>query len=79
MTEIGRQPWIVFGVLRTSDAVSPTVGGEAVLISLITFTLLYGALAIADVYLLIRYAKGDLGKGQKAAGGAEEPSLIGSY
>lgn len=58
MTEIGRQPWIVFGLFKTENAVSPTVGAEAVLLSLVIFTLLYGALAVADVYLLVRYAKG---------------------
>ena len=56
MTEIGRQPWIVFGLLKTAQAVSTTVGFSSVLISLIVFTLLYAALAVADVYLLARYA-----------------------
>jgi cytochrome bd ubiquinol oxidase subunit I len=59
MTEVGRQPWIVFGLLQTSHAASPNVGVASVLISLIVFTLLYGALAIVDVYLLVRYAKAD--------------------
>lgn len=55
-TEMARQPWIVFGVLRTEDAVSPTVGAGAILTSLILFTLVYGALMVADVYLLKKYA-----------------------
>ena len=42
MTEMGRQPWIVFGVLKTQDAVSPNVSGGMVLASAILFTLLYG-------------------------------------
>ncbi len=57
MTEMGRQPWLVFGVLKTADGVSPTVGWGTVLTSLIVFTLLYGALAVADVYLLQKYAR----------------------
>ncbi|MGC8779531.1 MAG: cytochrome ubiquinol oxidase subunit I [Anaerolineae bacterium] len=57
MTELGRQPWIVFGVLKTEDAISPTVSGGMVLASAILFTLLYGALMAADVYLLVKYAK----------------------
>jgi cytochrome bd ubiquinol oxidase subunit I len=59
MTEVGRQPWIVFGLLQTSHAASPNVGVASVLISLVVFTLLYGALAVVDVYLLVRYAKAD--------------------
>ena len=61
MTEMGRQPWIVFGLFKTAQAVSPTVNMASVLISLIAFTLTYGALAIADVYLLVKYAKSDPG------------------
>ncbi len=57
LTEMGRQPWIVFGVLKTEDAVSPNVAGGMVLASLIGFTLLYGVLMAADVYLLAKYAK----------------------
>jgi cytochrome d ubiquinol oxidase subunit I len=57
MTEMGRQPWIVFGLLRTADAVSPTVGAVSTLITLVVFTLIYGVLAIADVYLLVKYAR----------------------
>jgi cytochrome bd ubiquinol oxidase subunit I len=59
MTEVGRQPWIVFGLLQTSHAASPNVSAMSVLISLIVFTLLYGALAVVDTYLLVRYAKVD--------------------
>jgi cytochrome bd ubiquinol oxidase subunit I len=56
-TEMGRQPWLVFGVLRTADGVSPSVGAASVLISLVVFTLLYGALAVVDGVLMVRYAK----------------------
>ncbi len=56
-TEVGRQPWVVFGTLRTADGVSPSVGAVSVLISLIVFTLLYGALAVVDGILMVRYAK----------------------
>jgi cytochrome d ubiquinol oxidase subunit I len=45
-TEMGRQPWTVFGMLQTSDSVSPTVPAYEVWISLIGFTLLYGVLAV---------------------------------
>jgi cytochrome d ubiquinol oxidase subunit I len=57
-TEIARQPWIVYGLQKTADAVSPSVSGGTVLFSLVGFTLLYGALMLADIYLLAKYASG---------------------
>ncbi|NLC55841.1 MAG: cytochrome ubiquinol oxidase subunit I [Armatimonadetes bacterium] len=57
MAEIGRQPWIVFGLMRTEDAVSPSVSAASVLLSLVLFTLVYGVLMAIDIYLLRRYAK----------------------
>ncbi len=57
LTELGRQPWIVYGLMKTSDAVSPNVPASTVLFSLIGFTLVYGVLIVADVFLLARYAK----------------------
>jgi len=56
-TEMGRQPWSVFGLFRTADGVSTSVGVASVLTSLIVFTLLYGVLAVVDGVLMIRYAK----------------------
>jgi len=57
VAEVGRQPWIVYGVLKTSDAVSKSISPAQVAASLIGFTLLYGMLAIVDIYLLTKYAK----------------------
>jgi cytochrome d ubiquinol oxidase subunit I len=59
-TEMGRIPWIVFGVMKIESAVSPGVTAGEVLFSLVAFTLLYGALMAADVYLLNKYAKAGL-------------------
>ncbi len=56
-TELGRQPWAVFGVLTTPRSVSPQVSAGEVATSLITFTLLYGVLAFVEVALMIRYIK----------------------
>lgn len=53
-TEMGRQPWIVFGVMGTAAGVSPGVPAGTVLTSLIVFTLLYAALAVIEVGLLVR-------------------------
>jgi cytochrome d ubiquinol oxidase subunit I len=50
--EVGRQPWVVYGLLRTRDGVSPTVPAGNVLFSLILFTLLYIALFALFIYLL---------------------------
>jgi cytochrome d ubiquinol oxidase subunit I len=60
-TELGRQPWIVFGLQKTFDGVSPNVTAGQVLFSLVAFTLVYGALMAADVYLLRKYARAGLG------------------
>jgi cytochrome bd ubiquinol oxidase subunit I len=57
LTEVGRQPWIVFGLLRTEDAVSPGVPAGTVLFSLLAFTVLYGVLMVADAYLLAKFAR----------------------
>ncbi|MFD7164991.1 cytochrome ubiquinol oxidase subunit I [Streptomyces violascens] len=56
-TEMGRQPWVVYGVLRTKDAVSPSVSQGEVLTSMIVFTLLYAVLAVVEVKLLVKYVK----------------------
>jgi cytochrome d ubiquinol oxidase subunit I len=50
--EMGRQPWVVYGLLRTSDALSVVVNASQVLFSLIMFTLLYILLFILFIYLL---------------------------
>jgi cytochrome d ubiquinol oxidase subunit I len=55
-TEMGRQPWVVYGLLRTASGVSPTVGTLMVVTTLAGFTLLYGALAVVDGYLMVRIA-----------------------
>jgi len=55
LTEIGRQPWIVYGVLRTADAASP-VAASQVAISLVAFILVYGMLGAAGFYLMYQKA-----------------------
>jgi cytochrome d ubiquinol oxidase subunit I len=59
LTEMGRQPWIVQGLLKTEDAVSPTVSAWTVGLSLGVFAGLYGILAIVDFVLMRRYARVD--------------------
>jgi len=56
-TEMGRQPWVVFGEQLTADAVSPLLTTTEVWISLIGFTLVYAILAVIEVALLLKYIK----------------------
>ncbi len=51
VTEVGRQPWIIYGVMRTSEALTPMPG---LVVPFITFTLLYIFLAAITVWLLLR-------------------------
>jgi cytochrome bd ubiquinol oxidase subunit I len=60
LTETGRQPWIVTGLLKTPEAVSPNLTGGMVFASLLGFALIYGVLMVVDVYLLVRYARAGL-------------------
>lgn len=57
MTEIGRQPWVVFGYQQTADAVSPNVSAGSLLFSIIAFSTIYALLLIILVYLFIREIK----------------------
>ncbi len=56
-TEMGRQPWIVFGQQITAQGGSPLLTVAEVWISLIVFTLLYAVLAVIEVGLLLKYIK----------------------
>ncbi len=76
VTEIGRQPYVVYGVMRTTDAVSP-VPGPPVAISLAAFILTYGFVFGAGSYYILRL----IGKGPQTdeetygAHGVKEPPL----
>jgi cytochrome d ubiquinol oxidase subunit I len=80
LTELGRFPWVVYGMLKIEDGVSPLVSGGQVLFTLIGFTLIYGLLMVADVYLLAKYAKVGPQGGEEAqlTQGEPMPSLIGA-
>lgn len=56
-TEMGRQPWVVMGLMKTEQAFSPNLTNGMVWLTLIVFTLVYAALMAADVYLLNKFAK----------------------
>ncbi|NEY20596.1 cytochrome ubiquinol oxidase subunit I [Bacillus ginsengihumi] len=57
MTEIGRQPWTVFGLMKTADSVSPNVSSGELLFSIISFLGAYTLLAVVMVYLFVRVIK----------------------
>ena len=56
-TEMGRQPWIVFGQQLVADGGSPLLSSTEVWLSMIGFTVLYGVLAVIEVGLMIKYIK----------------------
>ena len=56
-TEMGRQPWVVFGQQLTADGVSPLLTPLEVWISMIGFTVLYGVLAVIEVALMLKYIR----------------------
>ncbi|UJX41026.1 cytochrome ubiquinol oxidase subunit I [Desulfovibrio sp. JY] len=56
VAEVGRQPWIVYGLMRTKDAVSPLATSQ-VAISLVAFFVVYILLAAIDIFLLTKYAR----------------------
>ena len=75
LTEMGRQPWIVQGLLKTEQGVTPTNSAGMVLFTLIGFVVIYAVLMVADVSLLTRFAKA--GPDATDAGVIGDPSLLG--
>jgi cytochrome d ubiquinol oxidase subunit I len=75
LTETSRQPWIVHGLLKTADGVSPQSAGM-VLTSLVGYVLIYAVLMAVDVYLLVKYAKaGPVEAESDATNAAENPTF----
>ncbi|HET6953346.1 MAG TPA: cytochrome ubiquinol oxidase subunit I [Acidimicrobiales bacterium] len=56
-TEVGRQPWIVYGLMTTSTGVSPSVSVTEVWISMIAYTAVYAVLAVIEVKLFLTYVR----------------------
>jgi len=76
-TEMGRQPWTVFGVLTTQASVSPGVTPSSVIISMTVFTLLYAALAAIAAKLAVRHIKA--GVPAETAEAADQPLPVFTY
>jgi cytochrome d ubiquinol oxidase subunit I len=73
LAEVGRQPWIVYGLMRVEDGVSPGVPAGTVLFSLLVFALLYAVLMGAEIYLLAKFAR------QETEADEESPTLAAAY
>jgi cytochrome d ubiquinol oxidase subunit I len=68
LTENGRQPWIVQGLMKTSAGVSPSVSATWIWITLILFILVYGVFAVVDGFLMVRYGRKELTEAEEAGG-----------
>jgi cytochrome bd-type quinol oxidase subunit 2 len=82
LTESGRQPWIVQGIMLTKNGISPTLSTTWLWISLIAFILLYGTLATVDLLLMLRYSREQLppprSRSRRGRAGPGRPVLGGS-
>jgi len=80
LTESGRQPWIVQGIMLTKNGISPSVSFTDLVISVVIFIGLYVCLALLDLVFMLRYSRRQLGPdpSHTAAGEAEArvPSML---
>ena len=60
LTESGRQPWIVQGIMLTKNGISSSVSSTSIVISLVIFVLLYGVLATVNLLLMLKYSRQQL-------------------
>ena len=78
LTENGRQPWIVQGLMKTANGVSSSVSAAEIWISIAVFVLIFTVLGVADGWLMVRYSRRDLGADPLAKvtspGGAAGPT-----
>ncbi len=81
-TEMGRQPWVVYGLLKTSEANSPLVGSSSIIITLVGYTVLYGVLLVIGARLFLREVghgpegRPPEGPGGKPAGAPHEELIL---
>jgi cytochrome d ubiquinol oxidase subunit I len=82
-TETARQPWAVFGLIKTADGVSQVVSAGAVLFTMIAFTALYGVLAVIEVGLILKTIqigpRPEVETLVESIGGADDRPLAMSY
>jgi cytochrome d ubiquinol oxidase subunit I len=73
-TELGRQPWLVYGLMRTADGASPTVHSGTVLFTLIGFAGLYFVLGLLFAFLIVREIAH--GPASSAGAGSVAPGVV---
>ena len=82
-TETARQPWAVFGLIKTEDGVSAVVSAGSVLFTMIVFTLLYGVLAVIEVGLTLKVIKNgpapEVDYENPQLGGSADKQLVMTY
>ena len=82
-TESARQPWAVFGLIKTEDGVSAVVSAGSVLFTMIVFTLLYGVLAFIEIGLVLKVIKNgpatELDYEDPQLGGSDSKPLVMAY
>jgi cytochrome d ubiquinol oxidase subunit I len=80
LTEIGRYPWIVYGLMKIEQGVTPILSSGHLLVSLLGYTLVYGALMVAMLYLMVKFAKAGPEGSQVTAAEIPDamPSLVGA-
>lgn len=76
LTEVGRYPWTVFGLMTLDESLSPTVSAGMVLTSLVGFILIYSVLIAATIYLITKHVKAGLPAAEQPE--TEMPSLVGA-
>jgi cytochrome d ubiquinol oxidase subunit I len=72
LTESGRQPWVVQGLLLTRNGVSPSVSAATVAVSLGIFVVLYLTLGVVDLLLMLRYSRRELSAAPAEGAGEDE-------
>ena len=75
LTEFGRFPWIVYGLMKIADGVSITVPAWSVALTLVGYTLIYAALMVADIYLLVKFARRGAGPEETDTEPTAEPAI----
>jgi len=81
LTEVGRFPWVVYGLMRVEKGVSPLVSAGQVGFTLLVYTLVYAALIVANIYLMNKYARiipEPAVPGMLADADEDLPSLVGA-
>jgi cytochrome d ubiquinol oxidase subunit I len=59
VAETGRWPWIVHGLQKIEDAVSPTITPGNIIFSMVSFLIIYGVLAVVGVSLMVKFGTAD--------------------